>query len=65
MENEGNFLVGILLGFFLGCLGVVVAFLMKGQKTLTGSFVGVGLSIALWTCAGIGLAVLQIALTNM
>lgn len=63
-ENEGSLLLGAALGFFLGCLGIVIAFLLKGRKTLTGSIVGLVAAIAMWTCASIGLVVLQVLLTS-
>lgn len=64
-ENEGSLLIGVLLGFFLGCLGIVIAFVMKGSRTLTGSVIGMVLQIVGWICAGLGLVVLQVVMGMM
>lgn len=64
-ENQGSMVIGILLGFFLGCLGIIIAFVMQGQKTLTGSIIGTVLSVVLWTCVGVGLGVLSAVLQNL
>jgi hypothetical protein len=64
-ENQGSLLIGLLLGFFLGCIGVIIAvFVVKGSKTTTGSIIGTLAQFLLWVCIGGGLAVLQIALMN-
>lgn len=64
-ENQGNMLIGLLLGFFLTCVGVIVAaFVVRGSKTVTGAIIGTILQMLLWGCIGGGLAVLQIVLMN-
>jgi hypothetical protein len=63
-ENEGSLLLGIALGFFLGCLGIVVAFVLKGSKTLSGSVVGLMLQILASVCGFSCLAGLQLFLSN-
>jgi hypothetical protein len=63
-ENEGSLILGIVLGFLLGCLGIVVAFLMKGSKTLTGSVIGLVLQVMASACGFSCLAGLQILLNQ-
>ena len=64
-ENQGNMLIGVLLGFFLGCIGFVIAFVMQGQKTLTGSIIGTVSAFLLYSCLGVVGVVLSIVLQNM
>ena len=54
-ENQGNMLLGIVLGFFLGCIGIIIAFVLKGQKTLTGSIIGLVLQVFGVGCMSVGL----------
>jgi hypothetical protein len=63
-ENEGSLVLGMALGFFLGCLGIVVAFVLKGNKTLTGSVVGLLLQMLASVCGFGCLFGLQIALNS-
>ncbi len=63
-ENEGSLVLGMALGFFLGCLGIVVAFVLKGNKTLTGSVVGLLLQMLASVCGFACLFGLQIALNS-
>ena len=64
-ENQGSLLIGLLLGFFLTCVGVLIAaFVVKGSKTTTGAVIGTVIQFLLWGCIGGGLAVLQIVLMN-
>lgn len=62
--NEGSLALGMALGFFLGCIGIVVAVVMKGPKTLTGSVVGVILQVVMTLCAFSCLGGLQFILAN-
>lgn len=64
-ENQGSMFLGVLLGFFLGCLGIVIAFVMQGQKTLTGSIIGTVAAFLGWSCLGVLFAVLSVVLQNM
>lgn len=49
-ENEGSLLLGIALGFVLGCVGILVAFVLRGSKTLTGSVIGLLLQVVASVC---------------
>ncbi len=53
MEDEGNVILGAVLGFFLGCIGIIVAFFVLGQpKTKQGAIYGFVGSIVLGLCLG-------------
>ena len=56
-ENQGSLFLGILLGFFLNCLGIVIALVMRGSKTLTGSIIGVVLQMLLWSCTALAFGI--------
>jgi hypothetical protein len=64
-ENQGNMLIGVLLGVFLQCLGIVIAFVMGGQKTLTGSIIGTVVAVLGWGCVFGGLGLLSVLLQQM
>lgn len=65
MEDEGNLFIGMALGFFLGCLGIIIAFFVLGQpKTKTGSIYGFVAAMVLSICLGGTLGVLQVVLLN-
>lgn len=49
-DNQGSMVLGVVLGFFLGCIGIIIAFVLKGQKTLTGSIIGTVLAVLVWGC---------------
>ncbi|MEQ1567574.1 MAG: hypothetical protein ABMA64_18170 [Myxococcota bacterium] len=53
-ENQGSMILGVVLGFFLGCLGILIAVFLRGPKTLTGSVIGFILSMMLGTCLTLG-----------
>ena len=63
-ENQGSMLLGIVLGFFLGCIGIIIAFVLKGQKTLTGSIIGLVLQILGAGCLSVVAVALQMLLMN-
>lgn len=64
-ESQGSMIVGLLLGFFLNCLGVILSFfVMKGPKTITGAIIGMVLQWVTWTCIGVGLGVLNAFVFN-
>ena len=63
-ENQGSMLLGIVLGFFLGCIGIIIAFVLKGQKTLTGSIIGFVLQILGAGCLSVVSVALQMLLMN-
>lgn len=63
-ENQGSLLLGLALGYFLGCIGVVVAFVLQGSKTLTGSVVGMVLQWISVVCLGVVLGVVNALLMN-
>ncbi|MFT4622542.1 MAG: hypothetical protein ACI8PZ_001198 [Myxococcota bacterium] len=67
MENQGldNTLIGFLLGFFGGCLGLIIAMVIGGPSTKKGGIAGFVVSIAIVTCLGFTGAVLQVVLGNM
>lgn len=58
-ESQGSMLLGILLGFFLNCLGVIVAFVLQGQKTITGAIVGMVLQWVAVMCLGVTLGIVN------
>lgn len=58
-ESQGSMLLGILLGFFLNCLGVIVAFVLQGPKTITGAVVGMVLQWMSVVCLGVALMVVN------
>jgi len=63
-EDNGSMLVGGLLGFFLGCLGLIIAlFVLNKPDTKKGAFIGFGLSVVLGLCFG-GLAVVMMAMSS-
>ena len=64
-ENEGSFLIGFLLGFFLPCIGVIVGIVMQGSRTTTGAISGFLANVLLWLCAGVMFSILRIVLANM
>lgn len=56
-EDNGSMLIGGLLGFFLGCIGLIVAlFVLNKPDTKKGAFIGFGLSVVMGLCFG-GLAI--------
>ena len=63
-ENQGSMLLGIVLGFFLGCIGIIIAFVLKGQKTLTGSIIGLVLQLISTGCLTAVAIALQMLLLN-
>ncbi len=53
MEDEGNLFIGLALGFFLGCLGLIIAFVALPQpKTKQGAIYGFIAAIVLGVCLG-------------
>lgn len=59
MEDEGNLFIGLALGFFLGCLGVIIAFVALPQpKTKQGAIYGFVAAIVLGICLGGGIGIL-------
>jgi hypothetical protein len=56
-ENQGSMILGVVLGFFLGCIGILIAVIMKGPKTLTGSIIGLVLQLIMSTCLGLTLGI--------
>lgn len=59
-ENQGSMVLGLALGFFLPCcLGVLISFVMQGQKTLTGSIIGSIVQVLMWTCASVALTIVN------
>ncbi len=64
-ENEGSFPIGFLLGFFLGCLGLIIGILIPGSRTSKAAVTGFVVAMGFGVCTGIFVAVLQIAMTNM
>lgn len=63
-ENDGNFLIGFLLGFVLSCVGAIVGLLMPGSKTSTGAIIGFLMNTLGWLCLGIGVSGLQFYLAS-
>ncbi|HHO51973.1 MAG TPA: hypothetical protein ENK18_14095 [Deltaproteobacteria bacterium] len=61
-ENDGNFLIGFLLGFFLSCIGAIIGLVMPGSRTSTGAIIGFLVNLLGWLCMGIGVSVLQAVL---
>jgi hypothetical protein len=57
-ENQGNLLLGIALGLIFPCLGIVIAVVLRGSRTLTGSIIGSLLNFLCWSCLGIAFGVL-------
>jgi hypothetical protein len=58
-ESQGSMLLGVLLGFFLNCFGVVVAFVMQGSKTITGAIIGMVLQWVAVMCLGVTLGIVN------
>jgi hypothetical protein len=56
-ENQGSMILGVVLVFFLGCIGILIAVIMKGPKTLTGSIIGLVLQLIMSTCLGLTLGI--------
>ena len=56
-ESQGSLFLGILLGFFLSCLGIVIALVLRGSRTLTGSIIGVVLQMLLWSCTALAFGI--------
>lgn len=53
MEDEGNLFIGLALGFFLGCLGLIIAFVALPQpKTKQGAIYGFIAQIITTVCLG-------------
>lgn len=51
MEDEGNLFIGLALGFFLNCLGLIIVFVALPQpKTKQGAIYGFVASILLSLC---------------
>jgi len=65
MEDEGNLFIGLALGFFLGCIGLIIAFVALPQpKTKQGAIYGFVASIVLGICLGGTAGVLQVVLLS-
>jgi hypothetical protein len=64
-ENQGSMILGVALGFFLGCVGIVIALVLRGSKTLTGSIIGLVLQLVIGTCLGLTLGIAYPILMNM
>lgn len=47
IEEEGDFGIGIALGFLLSIIGLVIAVAIGKKKTIQGSAVGIGISVLL------------------
>jgi len=61
MEDEGNIFIGAALGFFLGCIGLIIAFFVLGQpKTKQGAIYGLIASIVLGVCLGGAAGIAQV-----
>ncbi|MFT6161989.1 MAG: hypothetical protein ACJAZO_004591 [Myxococcota bacterium] len=53
MEDEGNLFIGLALGFFLGCIGLIIAFVALPQpKTKQGAIYGLVAQIVISVCLG-------------
>jgi uncharacterized membrane protein len=51
MEDEGNLFIGLALGFFLGCIGLIIAFVALPQpKTKQGAIYGFVAQIVISVC---------------
>ncbi len=48
-----NGIVGFLLGFFLPCLGIIIAFVIGGPSTKKGAVGGLLVSFMIWLCMSI------------
>ena len=58
VEDNGSMLIGFLVGFFLGCIGLVAALVMGKADTKKGAVIGFLVEIGLLTClsfTGVGL----------
>ncbi len=51
--SDGSLALGLILGLALGIIGIVIAALTKGQKTIKGAGVGFGLMLGLAIIVGI------------
>jgi len=52
-ENEGSYSAGFVLGFFLGFIGLLIAFLSHKEETRKGSLVGFAFLVVLGIIVGV------------
>jgi hypothetical protein len=54
MENQGfdSTPIGFLLGFFFGCIGLIIGLVIGGPSTKKGAIAGFGTAIMIATCLG-------------
>lgn len=65
MEDEGNLILGAVLGFFLGCIGLLVVFLAMPQpKTKQGAIYGFVAAIVLNICLGGAFGILSVVMNS-
>lgn len=64
MQDEGNTIVGFLVGFFFGCLGLIIMLAVGGANSKKGAIMGFLVQVALFTCLGITSVGLNIALNS-
>lgn len=57
--------IGFLLGFFGGCIGLIIALVAGGPSTKSGSIAGFVCALALGGCLGFLSVALQIAAGSM
>lgn len=63
MDNKfNNGIVGFLMGFFLGCIGLVIALIIGGPSTKKGAVGGFVTAMLMGLCLGSVATILQIAL---
>ncbi len=59
-----NGIVGFLMGFFLGCLGLIIAMVIGGPSTKKGAMAGFATMFLISICLGVLGSVLQVVLAN-